>query len=155
MLTLWRNKLRASECPDTVFDAVRELVSLSGAVTGRDRHVLDSTVLDDAVAHQDTVTMLGVQIRRVVKLVPQLGEVPVRGRSLGTAGPVVDWDDPADLERMVSALVDDALDLIGAAQDLDLDRAQADALGLLALVAGQDVEPTAGGGWPAAQRPTR
>ncbi len=57
VLTLWRNKLRASGRPDRVFDAVRELVDLTGAVAGRSRRVLDSTVLDDAVARQDTVTM--------------------------------------------------------------------------------------------------
>ncbi len=60
MLTPWRNKLRASDRPDRIFDAVRDLIALSGAVTGRDRRVLDSTVLDDAVARQDTVTMVTV-----------------------------------------------------------------------------------------------
>ena len=141
VLTLWRNRLRASDRPDRIFDAVRELIGLAGAVSGRDRRVLDSTVLDDAVARQDTVTMLGVQMRRVLKEVPDLGEVGVRGRNLDTAGPVVDWSDPDDVERLVTELVDDALDLIGAAQELVLDDAQADAVGLLALVAGQDVEP--------------
>ena len=146
VLTLWRNKLRASDRPDRVFDAVRDLIELTGAVRGRHRRVLDSTVLDDAVARQDTVTMLRVQIRRVRKTAPQLGDVPVRERNLDAAGPEVDWDDPDDMERLVSELVDDALDLIGAAEDLDLDEAQADAVGLLALVAGQDVEPAEGPG---------
>ena len=141
VLTLWRNKLRGSGRPDRIFDAVRELIALSGAVAGRNRRVLDSTVLDDAVARQDTVTMVTVQMRRVRKLVAELGEVPVRERNLDPAGAVVDWDDPDDAERLVSELVDDALDLIGAAEDLDLDESQADAVGLLALVAGQDVEP--------------
>ena len=141
VLTLWRNKLRGSERPDRIFDAVRELIALSGAVAGRDRRVLDSTVLDDAVARQDTVTMVTVQMRRVRKLVPELGEVPVRERNLDPGGAVVDWDDPDDAERLVSELVDDALDLIGAAEDLDLDAAGSDAVGLLGLVVGQDVEP--------------
>ena len=146
VLTLWRNKLRASDRPDRIFDAVRELIELTGVVSGRDRRVLDSTVLDDAVARQDTVTMLAVQIRRVLKAVPGLAEVPVRERNLDTAGPVVDWSDADDVERLVSELVDDALDLIGTAEGLVLDDAQADAVGLLALVAGQDVEPADGPG---------
>ena len=50
------------------------------------------------------------------------------------------------MERLVSELVDDALELIAAAQDLDLDDARADALRLLALVAGQDTEPGDGPG---------
>ena len=83
--------------------------------------------------------MLRVQMR---KLVPQLGDVWVREHNLDAGARLaVDWDDPADVERLITELVDDALELITAAEDLDLDDAQADALGLLALVAGQDTEP--------------
>ena len=153
VLVLWRNRLRASDRPDRVFDAVRELVAATGAVSGKQRRVLDSTVLDDAVARQGTVTMLRVQMRKLRKLVPRLGDVWVREHNLDPAGPEVDWDDPADVERLVSELVDDALELIGAAEDIDLDDAQADALGLLALVAGQDTEPgDAPGRWRIARR---
>ncbi len=154
VLVLWRNRLRASDRPDRVFDAVRELVAVTGAVSGKQRRVLDSTVLDDAVARQGTVTMLRVQMRKLRKLVPQLGEVWVREHNLdAAAGPEVDWDDPGDVERLVSELVDDALELIGACEDLDLNDAQADALGLLALVAGQDTEPGDGPGrWRIARR---
>ncbi len=153
VLTLWRNRLRASAAPDRVFDAVRELVAATGAVSGSQRRVLDSTVLDDAVARQDTVTMLRVQMRRLRKLVPALAEVWVREHNPDHGGPEVDWDDPGDVERLVGELVDDALELIGACEDFDLDDAQADALGLLALVAGQDTEPAGGPGrWRIARR---
>ena len=154
VLVLWRNRLRASDRPDRVFDAVRELVAATGAVSGKERRVLDSTVLDDAVARQGTVTMLRVQMRKLRRLVPQLGDVWVREHNLdAAAGPEVDWDDPDDTERLVTELVDDALELIGAAEDLDLDDAQADALGLLALVAGQDTEPgDTPGRWRIARR---
>ena len=115
--------------------------------------MLDSTVLDDAVARQDTVTMLRVQMRRLRRLVPQLADVWVREHNLDPAGLVVDWGDPADVERLVSELVDDALELIGACGDVDLDGAQADAAGLLALVAGQDTEPgDSPGRWRIARR---
>ena len=153
VLVLWRNRLRASSRPDRVFDAVRELVAATGAVEGSQRRVLDSTVLDDAVARQGTVTMLRVQIGRLRKMVPELGDVWVRERNLGPVGPEVDWDDPADVERLVSELVDDALELLGACGELDLDDAQADAAGLLGLVSGQDVEPAGGPGrWRIARR---
>ena len=33
-LVLWRNRLRASDAPDRIFDAVRELVAATGAVSG-------------------------------------------------------------------------------------------------------------------------
>jgi hypothetical protein len=111
-------------------------------------------VLDDAVARQDTVTMLATQIRRVRKLIPALAEVWVREHNLEPGRPPCDWDDdPADVDRLVSELVDDANELGWAAGDLDLNEAQTDAVALLALVAGQDVEPGDGPGkWRIAQR---
>ena len=153
VLVAWRSRLRASGRPDRMFDAVRALAAQTGALAGRDRRVLDSTVLDDAVARQGTVTMLRVQMRKLRRLVPQLGGVWVREHNLDPAGPEVDWDDPDDVERLVTELVDDALELIGACEGLGLDDAQADALGLLALVAGQDTEPgDAPGRWRIARR---
>jgi IS5 family transposase len=153
VLTLWRNKLRASDDPDRIFNAVRAVIAETGVIAGRHRRVLDSTVLDDAVARQDTVTMLATQIRRVRKLIPALAGVWVREHNLELGRPPCDWDDPADVDRLVSELVDDANELVWAAADLELDQAQADAVALLALVAGQDVEPGDGPGrWRIAQR---
>ncbi len=63
VLTLWRNKLRASDDPERIFNAVRTVIAQTGVIAGRHRRVLDSTVLDDAVARQDTVPMLVTQIR--------------------------------------------------------------------------------------------
>jgi IS5 family transposase len=146
VLTLWRNKLRASDDPERIFGAVRAVIAETGVIARKHRRALDSTVLDDAVARQDTVTMLATQIRRVRKLIPELAEVWVREHNLEPGRPPCDWDDPADVDRLVSELVDDANELVWAAEDLDLDEAQTDAVALLALVAGQDVEPGDGPG---------
>jgi IS5 family transposase len=152
VLTLWRNKLRASDDPDRIFHAVRAVIAETGVIARKHRRALDSTVLDDAVARQDMVTMLATQIRRVRKLIPQLQNVWVREHNVGPGRPPCDWDDPADVDRLVSALVDDANELVWAAEGLDLDEAQTDAVALLALVAGQDVEPGDGPGkWRIAQ----
>lgn len=158
VLTLWRNKLRASEAPQRIFEAVRAVITETGVITGRNRRVLDSTVLDDAVARQDTISMLVAQICRVRKLVPELAKVWVRHHNLEGGRPPCDWGDPADIDRLVSELVDDANELVWAAEDLvaegvELSEAQGDAVALLALVAGQDVEPGDGPGrWRIAQR---
>jgi len=153
VLTLWRNKLRASEQPQRIFDAVRAVITETGVIAGKHRRVLDSTVLDDAVARQDTITMLVTQIRRVRRLIPELDRVWVREHNLDTSRPPCDWNDPGDIERLVSELVDDANELVWATDELDLDEAQADAVALLALVAGQDVDPTGTPGrWRIAQR---
>jgi len=153
VLTLWRNKLRASDAPQRIFDAVRQVIVETGVIAAKHRRVLDSTVLDDAVARQDTVTMLVEQIRRARRLVPALAGVPVREHNLEGGRPPCDWDDPADRDRLISELVDDANELVWAAEDLTLTESQADAVALLALVAGQDVEPGDGPGrWRIAQR---
>ena len=159
VLTLWRNKLRASKDPQRIFNAVRAVVDATGVIAKKKR-VLDSTVLDDAVQRQDTVTMLVTQIRRVPKLIPELGRVWVREHNLDGGRPPCDWDDPADIDRLITELVWDANELIWAAEDLQdegvvLTEVQADAVALLALVAGQDVEVgERPGTWRIARRTT-
>jgi IS5 family transposase len=153
VLVLWRNKLRKSSRPERIFDAVREVVAASGVIAKKTRRVLDSTVLDDAVQRQDTVTLLVTQIRRVRKLVPELERVPVREHNLDGGRPPCDYEDQHDLDRLISELVDDAYELVGAAEELELSETQADAVALLALVAGQDVEPgERPGQWRIAER---
>ncbi len=153
VLVLWRNKLRASEAPQRIFDAVRTVIAASGVIAGKTRRALDSTVLDDAVQRQDTVTMLVTQLRRVRRLIPELEGVWVREHNLEGGRPLCDWEDAADVDRLVSELVDDANELVWAAEDLTLTDEQADAVALLALVAGQDVEPGDGPGqWRIARR---
>jgi IS5 family transposase len=141
LLTYWRGRLRASARPERIFEAVREVVARTGVLSGKARRALDSTVLDDAVATQDTVTQLISQVRRARSAVPELASVPVRHDYTTAAKPVIDWSDKAERDGLVSMLVGDALSLLGAAEGLAVDPGQADALGLLALVAGQDVEP--------------
>jgi IS5 family transposase len=140
-LTYWRSRLRTSQAPERIFDAVREVVSATGVLKGRTRRALDSTVLDDAVATQDTVTQLVSQIRRVRKMVPAAAQVQVVAHDYSQPGrPACDWDDPGSRERLVSGLVNDALAILDAVGDADLAAGQQEAVALLALVAGQDVE---------------
>lgn len=142
VLTYWRSRLRASKSPERIFDVVRAVIDATGVLVGKRRRALDSTLLDDAVATQDTVTQLVSAIRRVRRLVPEAAEVTVTAHDYDASGkPVCAWDDPDAKAALVSGLVEDARAIIVALVGLDLDDTQADAVGLLALVAGQDVEP--------------
>jgi len=142
VLTYWRNRLRASERPERIFEAVRAVVDATGVLRGRTRRALDSTLLDDAVATQDTVTQLISAIRRVIREVPAATAVGLHALDYDSGTkPVIAWDDPVAKQELVSALVNDAHELITAAGDAELTSEQQDAVGLLALVAGQDVEP--------------
>jgi hypothetical protein len=147
-LVYWRNRIARSARPDRINDAVKKVVEQTGVLRGRRRRAVDSTILADAVATQDTVTQLVSAIRRVAREVPgaagQIARV-CSGHDYSRPGkPAIDWDDPAAKDALVSALVNDANALVAAVQDRDLDERAGSAVALLALVAGQDVEPAGG-----------
>ena len=146
-LVYWRRRSAKSKRPGRVFDAVAEVIAQAGILRGRRKRCVDSTVFDDAVLTQDTVTQLVAAIRRVARVVPGAAAVIARVCELDYSKPgkpPIDWDDPQAKDRLVSDLVNDALavlaELTGEGAP-ERDAAAADALGLLALVAGQDVEP--------------
>ena len=143
-----RTKLRASARPRRLFDDTKVVARATGAMKHRAR-VLDSTPVFDAVATQDTVTQLRAAIRKVLAALGAAGSplaASVRAvlrRDDGYAGPgkpPCDWDDPAAREALVDELVTDALAALGALDGRAVPPAAGDAVDLLALVAGQDVE---------------
>jgi hypothetical protein len=146
-LVYWRRRIAASDRPDRVFDAVAEVIAATGILAGRRKRCVDSTVFDDAVATQDTVTQLVAAMRKVARVVPGAGAVIGRACKLDYSRPgkpPIDWDDPQAKQDLVSGLVNDALAVLAELAGPDAperDPAAADALGLLALAAGQDVEP--------------
>ena len=161
-LTYWRRRLAASHRPNRIFEVVRKVVADTGVLRGRTRRALDSTVLDDAVATQDTVTQLVAAIRRVRRDVPEAAALiaaECRAHNYDNPGkPAIAWDDVAARAALVDALVTDARRLLAGLGEQDRDAKQAEAVALLALVAGQDVEWNAdpavpgGGCWRIARR---
>jgi len=141
VLTFWRQKLRTSAHPERIFDAVRRVVEETGVLAKKTRRALDSTILDDAVATQDTVTQLISAIRRVRRVVPIAQTVTLKTASDEGGKPVVDWSDKLARDALITGLVTDALAVLAVTSALALTIEQTDAVGLLALVAGQDVEP--------------
>jgi Transposase DDE domain/Transposase domain (DUF772) len=148
VLTYWRRRLERSERPRRIFDVVGQVIAQTGVLSGKTRRALDSTVLDDAVATQDTVTQLIAAIRRVARAVPGAAQVIAErctGHDYREPGkPGIAWDDPNSRAQLVDALVGDAHRLLGHLPEQELGPAAAEAVGLLALVAGQDVEPADG-----------
>jgi transposase len=160
-LTYWRRRLAASDRPNRIFDAVKSVVAQTGALAGKSRRALDSTVLDDAVATQDTVTQLIGAIRRVRREVAGASEVIAEqctAHDYDDPGkPAIAWDDAEARDRLVDALVSDAHRLLERLSMPQPRSRAGQAVALLALVAGQDVEPTEGsdgtdGRWRIAQR---
>ena len=106
------------------------------------------------MARQDTVTQLIAQIRRVGREVPGAADrtrehctrlEALTGQDYTATGkPPIAWDDQGARDELVTALVGDELALLAAldVEQLTKDGGKpAEAVALLALVVGQDVEP--------------
>lgn len=147
-LTYWRRRLAGSDSPHRIADAVLAVVVETGVVKGKHRRALDSTILDDAVATQDTVTQLIAIIRKVRREIPGAAAVVAdrcNAHDYDDPGkPQIAWDDGEARAVLVDALVRDALGLLDGVRDFELTAQQNEALALLALIAGQDVEPAQG-----------
>ena len=156
-LTYWRRRLAASADPNRIFSAVQQVIAQTGAIKGKTRRALDSTVLDDAVATQDTVTQLIAAVRKVGREVPGAAAVVAQVTSAhdydDPGKPKIAWNDKQARDALIDGLVRDALAVVQALGEVPPGPA-ADAVGLLALVAGQDVElidPGADGDGPSGE----
>ncbi len=139
-----RERLRGSERPNRIFDAVLEVAKGAGLV-GRKR-VLDSTALYDAVATQDTVTMIRSSIRALLRvadepLAAEIRAVLKRDDDYSQPGkPTCDWEDEKARAELVDALARDAYAVLALFDGRELSAPMTQALTLVATVVGQDVE---------------
>jgi len=165
----FRARIAKSDRPGRVFQAVDAIIAATGVLKTRGRRVVDSTVLDDSVARQDTFKLLVWQIARIGELMPGLDE-GIMGLPGGVwyrdrAKPDIDWRSARARDELVSVLVNDAATVAGWAEERIAalpagDPAReglADQVGLLGVLAGQDVEPAPGsdgtdGRWRIARR---
>lgn len=139
-----RARLRQSERPNRIFEKALEVAREAGLV-GRKR-VLDSTALYDAVATQDTVTLIRSAIRALLRIVD--GKLGAELRScckrdddyVGPGKPSCDWDDVQARERLVDALARDAYAILNALDGRTLTSEVTQAANLVATVVGQDLE---------------
>jgi Transposase DDE domain/Transposase domain (DUF772) len=150
-----RARLRASKDPDRIFRVTCELARQAGLVGVR--RVLDSTPLLDAVATQDTVTLVRSAIRGLLRACPPPLAARVRQelhrvddyRAPGK--PACDWDDAVARERLVDELTRDGYRALSAIRGQPLEGRVREAAELLAVVVGQDIEETDDGRFRIAQ----
>ena len=144
-----RARLRRSTRPNRIFETALEVAREAGLV-GRTR-VLDSTPLYDAVATQDTVTLIRSAIRGVLQVceddqASELRKCLRREDDYSTAGkPVCDWDDAPAREALLDALARDAYAILAQLDDRTVSAELQQAARLLATVVGQDIEQRADG----------
>ena len=139
-----RARLARSTKPTRIFDAVLEVAKSAGLV-GR-RRVLDSTPIYDAVATQDTVTMIQSAICGLLRVArPELSAElrPLLRRDDEydkPCKPTCEWDDAQARASLVDALTRDANALLLALHDRTLLDGESFAARLLATVVAQDIE---------------
>src|SRR5216684_8631302 len=151
-----RARLRDSADPHRIFRVSRQVAAEAGLIGLR--RVLDSTPLYDAVATQDTVTLIRSAIRGLLRVADDELEAQIRrylrrDDDYARAGkPACDWDDAEAREAMIDDLVRDGLEALRELEGRTLSVEVGQAAELLATVIGQDIEQTGEGVFRIARR---
>jgi Transposase DDE domain len=154
-----RARLARSERPKRIFEVSLHAAREAGVVSAK--RVLDSTPLYDAVATQDTVTMIRSAIRQLLAAAVSTLEVELRAvlhrdDDYGSGGkPTCDWDDPVAREQLVAELATDGYACLRVLDGRELTGAVTQAAELLATVLGQDLEQSEGGRFRIARKVAR
>ena len=144
VLVYTRARLAKSDRPRRIFEVTLGAAREAGLVSAK--RVLDSTPLYDAVATQDTVTMIRSAIRQLLAAVDagveaELRAVLTRDDDYGSGGkPICDWDDATARADLVADLAADAHACVAVLDGRDLHGEVARTGELLATVVGQDLE---------------
>ena len=160
VLVSMRARLARSERPRRIFEATlgvaREAKLLSA------QRVLDSTPLYDAVATQDTVTLLRSSVRGLLReaerldasgLGAELRAVLRRDDDYRAPGkPPCDWEDREAARALIDELATDVSSCLRVLEQRELDERVARAGELCAAVVGQDLEQDDGGRFVIARR---
>ena len=139
-----RARLDRSARPKRIFEVTLDAATRAGIVSAK--RVLDSTPLYDAVATQDTVTMIRSAIRQLLAasdpvLEGELRAVLCRDDDYASGGkPACDWDDPRARRQLVADLAADGFACLAVLDGRDLTGEVTQVGELLATVLGQDLE---------------
>jgi len=139
-----RARLAASARPDRIFERTVEVAAQAGLI-GRKR-VLDSAPIYDAVATQDTITLIRSAIRGLLRAADHVLRAELRAQlSSGDAytstdKPVIDWTDAAEREALIDSRARDGYALLAVLDGRPLELEVDQAARLLATVLGQDLE---------------
>lgn len=139
-----RARLAASDRPDRIFERTVEVAARAGLV-GR-RRVLDSAPIYDAVATQDTITLIRSAVRGLLRAADHVLRAELRAQLTSgdaytdTAKPVIDWTDAGEREALIDSRARDGYALLAVLDGRAVREDVAQAARLLATVLGQDLE---------------
>jgi hypothetical protein len=154
-----RARLAASGRPDRIFERTVDVASRAGLI-GR-RRVLDSAPVYDAVATQDTITLIRSAVRGLLRAADHRLRAELRAVLTGgdaytdTAKPVIDWTDPQAREELVDSRARDGYALLAVLEGRVLQEEVEQAGRLLATVLGQDLDQGGDGVFKIARKVAR
>ncbi|WP_338673703.1 IS1182 family transposase [Streptomyces sp. SCSIO 30461] len=143
-----RARLAASARPNRIFERTVEVAAQAGLV-GR-RRVLDSAPIYDAVATQDTITLIRSAIRGLLRAADHVLRAELRAvissgdAYTSTDKPVIDWTDAAEREALIDSRARDGFALLTVLDGRAVPGDVGQAARLLATVLGQDLEQDGG-----------
>jgi len=143
-----RARLAASTRPNRIFERTVEVAAQAGLV-GR-RRVLDSAPIYDAVATQDTITLIRSAVRGLLRAADHVLRAELRAvlssgdAYTSTSKPAIDWTDPAEREALIDSRARDGFAVLAVLEGRGLEQEVDQAARLLATVLGQDLEQDAG-----------
>ena len=111
-----RARLAASARSDRIFERTVEVASQAGLVSRR--RVLDSAPIYDAVATQDTITLIRSAIRALLRAADHVLRAELRAvvssgdAYTDTAKPVIDWTDAGEREALIDSRARDGYALL-------------------------------------------
>lgn len=146
-LSRFRARLLLHEKERTAFEEILEAAIAKGLLPGNcAKQIMDSTYVLGAGALQDTYTLIRMAVRKLlitiskrlnlIALLPKPLNLDYQSRNK----PKINWEDPAERNKLLNELWQDALQIVEIVDKLKLTKQEQELRDILATVAIQDIE---------------
>jgi Transposase DDE domain./Transposase domain (DUF772). len=143
-LTRFRARLLLSKKERAAFEEILKAAQAKGLLPAKCvQQIMDSTYVLGAGAVQDTYTLIRLAVRKLLSALKSRPDFPELSLNLdyeGKGKPKINWEDPAERERLLNQLYQDALAVISATEGMELTGKEKELKDLLLTVATQDIE---------------
>ncbi|MGB9804846.1 IS1182 family transposase [Desulfofundulus sp.] len=143
-LSRFRARLLLNKKERTIFEKILKAAEAKGLLPAKCvQQIMDSTYVLGAGAVQDTYTLIRLAIRKLLSALikrPDFPELRLNLNYQGKGKPKINWEDPAERERLLNQLYQDALTIISATEGMELSCKERELKDLLLTVATQDIE---------------
>lgn len=151
-LSRFRARLLLHKKERAAFEEILGAAIAKGLLPGNSaKQIVDSTYVLGAGAVQDTYTLIRMAVRKLLKAVGQRIDIPAllpKPLNLDYQSrkkPKINWEDPAERNKLLNELYEDSLNIIDAVDKLKLNKQEQELRDILATVAVQDIEQQADG----------